>query len=397
MNEDNESEDSHESDSIDDSNNGNACELNRPIHMDEVVNAIKSMKLNKSPGLDGIPIEIFKHAPRNVLEIIHALFSHLFENGIFPSAWTRGIIVPIHKKGPINEPGNYRPITLLDAFGKIFTFILNSRLSEWCDQNMKIPESQAGFRKGYSTVHNLFTLYGLIQRRLLRPKAKCYCIFVDFRQAFDSVSRDLLVKKLIDVGISGKMQTMLTNLNKTVKACIRQGNIISDFFNCATGLKQGCLISPIQFALFISELSNFLDRNNAYGLQLFPDIAEVKALYYADDIVIMADTIGGLHKHIASLQEFCDSWKMKVNINKTQIMIFRKGGRIAKNENWSYKNKPLDIVSTYRYLGLQLSTGNAWGKATKSLADQATKALNSLRAAMHKVGDMSSCLLLQDF
>ena len=74
------------------------------------------------------------------------------------------------------------------------------------------------------------------------------------------------------------MQIMLTNLNKTVKACIRQGNIISDFFNCATGLMQGCLISPIQFALFISELSNFLDRNNAYGLQLFPDNTEVKAL-----------------------------------------------------------------------------------------------------------------------
>ena len=58
----------------------------------------------------------------------------------------------------------------------------------------------------------------------------------------------------------------------------------------------------------------------------------------------MADTIGGLQKHIASLQEFCDMWKMKVNINKTQIMIFRKGGRIAKNENWCYKNNPLEIV-----------------------------------------------------
>ena len=128
-------------------------------------------------------------------------------------------------------------------------------------------------------------------------------------------------------------------------------------------------LAMIGMILNIHSLVISLDRNNANGLQLFPDNAEVKALYNADDIVIMADTIGRLHKHIASLQEFCDSWKKKVNITKTQIMIFRKGGPIAKNENWSYKNNPVDIVSTYRYLGLQLSTGNAWGKATKSLAD----------------------------
>ena len=107
----------------------------------------------------------------------------MFEKGLFPTAWSKGIIVPIHKKGAFDNPGNYRPITLLDAFGKIFTSILCSRLTRWCEENLEIPENQAGFRKGYSTVHNLFTLHAVIQRRLFsRPRGKCYCIFVDFNQ-----------------------------------------------------------------------------------------------------------------------------------------------------------------------------------------------------------------------
>ncbi|XP_072035532.1 sacsin-like [Amphiura filiformis] len=193
----------------------------------------------------------------------------------------------------------------------------------------------------------------------------------NFSQAFDCVSREKLMAKLISVGIRGKMKNILTGLNKTVKACIRKGNTISEFLTCTTGLKQGCLLSPLQFALFISELSNFLDNNGAHGFQLYPDITEINSLYYADDIVIMADTVGGLKKHIASLQEFCLNWEMKVNINKTQIMIFRKGGRIRRDEAWFYQNNRHDVVKSYRYLGIQLSTGNAWGRATRALADQA--------------------------
>ena len=126
---------------------------------------------------------------------------------------------------------------------------------------------------------------------------------------------------------------------------------------------QAGLSSPLQFAIFISELSNYLDTNGAKGCQLMPDTTEINALYYADDIVVMADTIGGLNKHIKSIQDFCKNWGMKVNMSKTQIMVFRKGGPISRYEKWTYNDHPLDIVSEYKYLGLTRASPDPfhWG------------------------------------
>lgn len=278
---------------------------------------------------------------------------------------------------------------MLNVFYKIFTYILNSRLALWCSDHGKIPENQAGFRKGYSTNDNIFTLHSIIQRRLHRTKGKCYCLFVDFSQAFDSVPRDKLLNKLFTSGINGKMYGILKSINETIRACIRAGNFISDFFNCPIGLRQGCLLSPLKFAIFISILSDLIDSNDSCGIQLFPALTMIKSLFYADDVVFFSDTIGGLQKHIDTLSSFCKQWGMKVNLSKTKVIVFRKGGRLSSREKWFYDGHQLEVVSSYKYLGLTLSTGNCWGKAANILAEQAMKVLNILKRAMVNAGDLS--------
>ena len=93
-----------------------------------------------------------------------AFFSLIFDTGVLPDSWLKGVIKPIYKnKGDSNSPENYRPITILSCFGKLFTSILNSRLNDFIDAHNVLEETQAGFRAGYSTMDHIFVLYALTE------------------------------------------------------------------------------------------------------------------------------------------------------------------------------------------------------------------------------------------
>ena len=113
------------------------------------------------------------------------LFNKIFDGGMFPREWSKSIIVPIHKKGDVNQPDNYRGIALTSVISKVYTNILNKGLSEWAEMEEKMIEEQAGFRAGSST------LYAMVQKYLLKH-TKLYVAFVDFKKAFDSVNRNAL-------------------------------------------------------------------------------------------------------------------------------------------------------------------------------------------------------------
>ena len=119
-------------------------------------------------------------------------FNILFDSSFFPDAWNTSIIVTLFKKGNTKDPNNYRGISLLSTFSKLYTSILNNRLTFWAESYEKIVESQAGFRKGYSTTDNIFILQSVIQRYISRIRGKLYAVFVDFRKAFDFVYRTQL-------------------------------------------------------------------------------------------------------------------------------------------------------------------------------------------------------------
>ena len=128
--------------------------------------------------------------------VLTKLFNRIFETGEMPESWTKSVIVPIHKKGDVNSTNNYRGVSLLSIIGKCFKYILNQRLTKWAEENNKISEEQAGFRKGYSTIDHIFTLYAMTQKYLSKRGGKLYVAFVDLRRAFDSVKHDTLLASL---------------------------------------------------------------------------------------------------------------------------------------------------------------------------------------------------------
>ena len=169
----------------------------------EIRAAIKQLKNNKACGLDKIINEFFKYCHNDCIPLIVDFFNIVFNTGCVPQEWCLGIIHPLYKnKGSVNDPDNYRGITLLSCTSKLFTICLNNRLSRYADIHI-LGNEQAGFREGYSTIDHVFVLQIVIELYKSVHK-RIYCAFIDYRKAFDSVDRSLLWQKLLAYEINGK-------------------------------------------------------------------------------------------------------------------------------------------------------------------------------------------------
>ena len=282
--------------------------FNADISDDEILQAIKHLKKGKSGGPDSLIPEFFMESIDILLTVLNKLFNRLFQSGYFPPCWSQSIIVPLHKRGDINCTDNYRGISLLDVFGKIYVSIINRRVTFYINVYDKISEAQAGFREGYLTVDNAFILSAILQKYLNRKGGKLYVCFVDFKKAFDSVNRQKLWQVLTTNGIKGNVFKAIYSMYACVKSCVRFNNECTNTFDCPVGLRQGCLLSPVIFSIFVNELSKLIENSDICGIQLFPDITEILLLLFADDIALMADSIRGLQKQINITEKFCDTY-----------------------------------------------------------------------------------------
>ena len=136
--------------------------LNRIITDNEIQSCINRLKDHKAPGSDNNLNEDIKISADILIPIYLKIFNLIFSTGLFPDTWSQGLIIRIHKKGDKMNPDNYRGITLLSCFGKLFTSIVNDRITEFVEDEDILSHAQAGFRKGYSTTEQIFNLKCLI-------------------------------------------------------------------------------------------------------------------------------------------------------------------------------------------------------------------------------------------
>ena len=351
-------------------------ELNEPITVSEVVKAIKRLKRNKaSSPSDNILNEYLIESVDILSGHLTDMFNTIFDSGYFPESWSEGFIVPIHKKGDKKDPNNYRGVTLLSCLGKLFTSILNDRVNCWCSKHSKLSDSQFGFKKGHSTVDAMFVLSSLVDH-VLNKNSRLYCAFVDFQKAFDSVYRNALWHKLFQQGLDGKILRIFRSMYNIVKSCVKCGNIYSKFFDISVGLRQGQINSPVMYALFIEDIELFLQDRPNCGLN-FNDICLI-LLLFADDMVLIGHSVSDLQASLNRLHDYCSKWGMKINIDKTDIMVFRKRGRIKNNEKWFYGGKELKIVNNFNYLGVVFNHSGSFEMNNQYLIGKASKAMYTL-------------------
>ena len=198
-------------------------ELNFSFTLDEILKAIGQLKANKSSGPDMLINEFLMNGKHVLAPTLVNLFNKIFENGHFPENRSEGFVIPLHKKGSINDAENYRGITLLSTIGKLVTRVLNNRLGERAEMYDVLIEAQAGFRAGMSTFDNVFVLHGLISH-MLNNGHKLYCAFIDFTKAFDYVVRDNLWYKLISLGLRGNILNIIKSMYTSVKSRVKFAN-----------------------------------------------------------------------------------------------------------------------------------------------------------------------------
>ncbi|MES9884415.1 MAG: reverse transcriptase family protein, partial [Sedimenticola sp.] len=242
-------------------------ELNVEISCSEIDSSIMQLKNSKSGGPDMVLNEFLIHGKAVLLPFLSALFNAALNKGYFPDAWGEGHIVPIHKKGNINLVNNYRGITLLSTIGKLFTRILNNRLTNWAEQYFVYVESQAGFRKNMGTVDQIFVLHGLISH-IINKGSKLFCAFVDFSKAFDYIVRENMWYKLIKLGIRGKLFNVIKSLYENIKSNVKFNNTLSDEFSCELGVRQGECLSPFLFDMFVNDLEDEFYLKGVEGIAI---------------------------------------------------------------------------------------------------------------------------------
>ena len=372
--------------------------FNEEFTLDEINSTINKIKRNKSCGIDGIANEFIIDTAATTAPLITKLFNIILNTGIVPDDWGIGIITPIFKNsGSAEDPSNYRGISILSCLSKLFTLVINNRLTNYLDDYGILSENQAGFRKGYSPNDHIFSLKCIIDIYTQHMKKKLYCAFIDYKKAFDSVNRNKLWSKLISNGINGKLLHVIHNLYSKAKSCVKHSNgQLSSLFPSHIGVRQGDNLSPLLFALYLNDLET--DLSNKYkGLTTISNLIEnqidlddiviylkLTTLLYADDTIILAENGDDLQIALNALNDYCTDWDLSVNTKKTKIVIFSRG-KIRIIPKFSFNNKDVEVVFEYKYLGIVFNYNGKFNKAKKLLVDQGKRAMYALISKSRKL------------
>ena len=301
--------------------------LDFAIQEKEIKKAISCLKNGKAAGLDGINNEMIKISQSTFLPLYTSIFNKILNTGVFPAMWSKGYITPLHKSGSASDPDNYRGIMINICLSKVFTSIINNRLYDFFVDNGIISEFQIGFMKDSQTSDHMLVLKTLIDKYINNQKGGLHLCFVDFKKAYDSVWRDGLFYKLLKSGVRGKTFNVIQSMYSQSECCIKINGDRTDFMSDSIGVKQGEVLSPLLFNLFINDLVDVMNVSDSPSL----NDREIPCLLYADDLVLIYPSAEGLQKKLDALHQYCEQWHLDVNVNKTKVMRVTKGGKNAKN------------------------------------------------------------------
>ena len=324
--------------------------LNLPISREEVRMSIYNAKAGKACGDDKIPAEILRND--NCIDILFRIIRYCFDVGKVPNEWTKGIINPIFKGDDPRNPFNYRPISLFSIPCKIYADILNRHLSGWLEANELLHDGQNGFRKGRSCLDHVYTLYTIVNNRKAQNRDTFVC-FVDAKKAFDTVNRDCLWFKLMSIGIRGKILDAIQSLYNSMSCSVKVNNFQTDWFNVTQGVKQGCVISPTLFSIYVNDLAQEIENLNC-GVSLEKSL-HVSVLFYADDIAVLSETEDGMQIMLDKLNDWCAKWRITINESKTKVLHFRTKSRNVTKFHFKCGDKTVEVDSSYKYLGFWIT------------------------------------------
>ena len=348
--------------------------INSEVSAIELGKVLKKLRCKKSTGVDVIPNEVLKR--ESIATQLHYLFNKLIVKELVPSAWCKAIISPIPKcntKDP-KVPLNYRGISLLSCMGKLYSSIINSRISQFCEGNTLFSDEQNGFRPKRSCEDHIFVLSSVLRNRM-SDNEQTFCAFVDMQKAFDWVDRDILFYILLKYGIRGKIYKCIKLLYANPKACVKVNNFVTEWFDITSGVRQGDPLSPTLFCILINEL---IEEVKQLQLGVFVKDRRLSILAFADDIVLIGRDESELAILLRQVEMWCRKYRLMVNTEKTKIVHFRRKRKDRSCHVFKFNDQNLEYVSNYKYLGVTMHEHMEFKVNAEILAGSAGRALGGV-------------------
>ena len=229
---------------------------------DEVLKIIRSLNIHKAHGYGDISIRMIKICDKSLLKPLIILFKNSTKSSHYPHIWKRSNIIPVHKKNDKRLVKNYRPISLLPIFGKIFEKIIFDKIYYFFMEEKLLNPNQSSFRPSESYINQLLAItqeiFGTFD---CNPPLEVRLVFLDISKTFDKVWHEGLLYKLKSMGISGELYNLLENyLSDRFQRVILNGQF-SSRKPILAGVPQGSMLGPLLFLIYINDLPNGLKSN----------------------------------------------------------------------------------------------------------------------------------------
>ena len=284
-----------------------------PTDYNEILQIISSIKNKASHGEDNVSAKIFLSLPEVALRALSEAINHLWVCGLYPSSLKNATVIPLHKGGTWEDPGNFRPISLLSTISKIVEKLVKVRMVSFLEQHKIIHFSQFGFQSQKGTSDAIFQFLERVYCGLNEREAVA-AVFCDLSKAFDCVSHEILLGKLAMYGFRGEVLRFFESFLKDRMQRVVIGSESSDLARISWGVPQGSVLGPILFLLYINDLPLI----NIQGeFTLFADDATI--LWHNPDVGLLRDTI---LSDLPKINEWCSSNFPTLNIKKTNIVSF---------------------------------------------------------------------------
>ena len=341
---------------------------------DEVSALISNLNPSKGNRLNDIPTKIVKLSNTVISFYLSEIINTCIRQGCYPDLLKIAQIIPIHKEGSKEDCSNFRPISLLCNFNRIFEKIIYCRLSKYLNKYKLLNFNQYGFRKGHCTS---MAIYDILESKLRdRDKGKFSCaIYLDLSKAFDTVDINILLKKLEHYGIRGVALQLFKSYLTNRKHCTKIDGVLSDLLDIEMGVPQGSTLGPLLFLLYINDL---------------PGASSLVTKLFADDTCLLfsADSISDL-QIIANLEMYkIENWmasnKLTLNHKKSKFMIINKNNA-RSSMNIFINGYQIEKVNTIKYLGLNIDDKLSWSHQVKYLETQLSQASGIISKLRHYV------------
>ena len=337
-----------------------------PVIEMEVASELQKLNSNKSAGPDTLKPKLIKLCKEEILTPLTILFNKSIAAGMYPSEFKLAKVIALYKKNSRSVPSNYRPISLLNCFNKIFESIVSKQLLKFIEKHKILYINQFGFRKGYSTTLALIDVVDYI-RKAIDNNEYAIGIFLDLEKAFDSIDHEILLFKLSHYGFRGHVNNFLRSYLNQRQQYTRINNCNSNLSYIKYGVPQGSILGPLLFSLYINDIGQAMSN--------------CKTNLFADDTAMIFK-----HKNIDQLKATCENslksiclWfklnKLSLSLGKSSFLIFHGKKKNPKNEinKILIDGHEIHRVKSVKYIGLHLDEKLTWNIHIDELCKTLTK------------------------